>query len=235
VGRFPGTCKLAQQSPFPDGPQVGATPEHRFATSAPQTLLLLQVPEAQSAPMVHACPFFFLHAPVASQVLTPVQVSASSALVTTTQVPPAPVQAWQTPQGWLQQRLSVQVPVAQSPVTVHISPFFALHAPAALHVLAPVQVSASSVLVTTTQVPPAPVQAWQTPQAWLQQRLSVQVPVAHSPPAGEHVSPFFFLHAPAALHVLVPAQVAPVASSELETVMLHVPAAPQFWHCGQLA
>ena len=169
MGRFPGTCKLAQQSPFPDGPQVGATPEHRFATSAPQTLLLLQVPEAQSAPMVHACPFFFLHAPVASQVLTPVQVSASSALV------------------------------------------------------------------TTTQVPPAPVQAWQTPQAWLQQRLSVQVSVAHSPPAGEHVSPFFFLHAPAALHVLVPAQVAPVASSELETVMLHVPAAPQFWHCGQLA
>jgi hypothetical protein len=82
-----------QQSSFPAGPQVAATPEHRFATGAPQTLLLLQVPEAQSAPMVHACPFFFLHNPVASQVFAPVQLSASSAPVTATQVPPTPVQA----------------------------------------------------------------------------------------------------------------------------------------------
>jgi hypothetical protein len=39
------------------------------------------------------------------------------------------------------QTLPVQIPVAQSPATVHISPFFALHAPAALHVLAPEQVA----------------------------------------------------------------------------------------------
>jgi hypothetical protein len=128
----------------------------------------------------------------------------------------------------------VQVPVAQLPGGVHAWPLFSAQVPVALQVFAPVQVSASSALVTATQVPPAPVQAWQTPQVWLQQRLSVQLPVAQSP-VTVHVSPFFALHAPAALHVLVPAQVAPVASSELETVMLHVPAAPQFWHCGQLA
>jgi hypothetical protein len=194
----------------------------------------VQVPVAQLPGGVHAWPLFSAQVPVALQVFAPVQVSASSALVTATQVPPAPVQAWQTPQVWLQQRLSVQLPVAQSPVAVQFSPLFFLHAPAALQVLAPVQASTSSALVTATQVPPAPVHAWQTPQGWLQQRLSVQLPVAQSP-VTVHVSPFFALHAPAALHVLVPAQVAPVASSELETVMLHVPAAPQFWHCGQLA
>jgi hypothetical protein len=130
--------------------------------------------------------------------------------------------------------LSVQVPVAQSPVAVQFSPLFFLHAPAALQVFAPVQLSASSALVTATQVPPDPVQAWQIPQVWPQQRLSVQVPVAQSP-ATAQVSPFFALHAPAELHVVVPEQVAPVVSSAPKTVMLHVPAAPQFWHCGQLA
>jgi hypothetical protein len=34
--------------------------------------------------------------------------------------------------------------------------------------------------------------------------------------------------------VFVPVQVAPVVSSALETVMLHVPVAPQFWQAGQL-
>jgi len=42
------------------------------------------------------------------------------------------------------------------------------------------------------------------------------------------------LHAPVASHVFVPVQVAPVVSSALETVMLHVPVAPQFWQAGQL-
>jgi len=40
---------------------------------------------------------------VASQVLLPVQVSASSVLVTATHVPPAPVPAWHVPQDWMQQ------------------------------------------------------------------------------------------------------------------------------------
>jgi hypothetical protein len=57
-----------------------------------------QLPPMQSVPPVHACPIFFLQAPLASQVLDPVQVSGSSALVTATQVPPGPVQDWHVPQ-----------------------------------------------------------------------------------------------------------------------------------------
>jgi hypothetical protein len=57
-----------------------------------------QLPEAQSPPTPQPCPSFFLHVPEASQVLLPMQVSGSSAFVTATHVPPAPVQAWQVPQ-----------------------------------------------------------------------------------------------------------------------------------------
>ena len=41
---------------------------------------------------VHACPCFAWHVPVESQVLVALQVEGSSAFVTATQVPPAPVQ-----------------------------------------------------------------------------------------------------------------------------------------------
>jgi hypothetical protein len=198
-------------------------------------LRLLQLFERHSLGAVHACPSRFLHVPVASQVLVPVQESGSSALTTATQVPPAPVQAWQGPQLWLQQKLSTQSPVAQSPsVGVQLSPFFFLHAPTALQVFGPVQVSVSSAPTTASQVPPAPVQAWQVPQVWLQQWSSMHVPVAHSPPVSVQLPPFLFLHAPAALQVLVPMQAVPVVSSALETVMLQVPPAPQFVHSGQL-
>jgi hypothetical protein len=54
-----------------------------------------------------------LQAPVALQTLAPVQVSGSSAFVTPTQVPPAPVQAWHVPhEATPQQRSSTQDPVA---------------------------------------------------------------------------------------------------------------------------
>jgi hypothetical protein len=45
----------------------------------------------------HVCPAFFLQAPAASQVLVPLQLSGSSALMIATQVPPVPVQAWHVP------------------------------------------------------------------------------------------------------------------------------------------
>ena len=58
---------------------------------------------------VQARPFFVLHAPVASQVWFPMQVSVSSALTTLTQAPPPPVQAWQVPHAaTVQQYLSTQ-------------------------------------------------------------------------------------------------------------------------------
>jgi hypothetical protein len=63
----------------------------------------VHAPDAQLAGDVHACPFFFLHTPLASQVFVPMQLLAFSALVIVTQVPPAPVQAWHVPQVWLQQ------------------------------------------------------------------------------------------------------------------------------------
>jgi hypothetical protein len=68
----------------------------------------------------------------------------------------------------------------------------------------------------------------------MQHWLSGHVPVAHSPPVGVQLSPGFRLHTPVALQVLVPEHVVPVRSSALATVMLHVPEAPQFWHCGQV-
>jgi hypothetical protein len=82
-------------------------------------------------------------------------------------------------------------------------------------------------------------QPWQVEQVLAQQifevpsRLSTHFPLAQSP-AARHVSPLFFLHAPVSPHVFVPVQVVPVVSSALETTMLHVPVAPQFWQAGQV-
>ena len=204
-----------------------------------------QVPDRQSVPRVHAWPSFFLHFPVASQVLVPVQVSGSSALVTATHVPPAPVQAWQAPQDWLQQWLSVQFPVAQSPATKQLPPSFFLHRPVELHVFRPVHVSRSSALVTATQVPPRPVHAWHTPQVWVQQRLSVQAPAVQSLGA-VHVSPPFFLQVPLPSQVLVPAQFVPATGqphlgldglSRKHAVLCPYPSdsrsAVGLHHCGQ--
>jgi hypothetical protein len=150
-----------------------------------------QFPEAQSVAAPQVCPGFFLHAPKASQVLLPVQVSASSALVTATQVPPAPVQAWQVPQDWVQQWLSVQLPDAQSPATEHVWPLLLLHAPVASQEFAPEQVKpvGSSVLAMAILHPPPEPQLWHCGQLdCIQHTLSRQVsPAWHSPVAAQAV------------------------------------------------
>jgi hypothetical protein len=69
----------------------------------PLQTLLQQTPSAQLPPVhsvsaVHACAFFFLQAPLESQLLVPLQLSGSSAFVTAAQVPPGPVQDWHVPQ-----------------------------------------------------------------------------------------------------------------------------------------
>ena len=111
------------------------------------------------------------------------QVLASSAFLTATQVPPVPVQAWQDPQVCVQQKPSVQLAEAQSPATVQAMPGFFLHTPFASQVFAPVQVLASSALFTAVHVPPVPpkLHAMQAPaQALSQQTLSAQnKPVEH--------------------------------------------------------
>jgi len=76
-----------------------------------------------------------LHAPLASQLWLPVQVSGSSAAITATHTPPEPVQAWHVPHaGTPQQRPSTQLPDAQVGAASHTDPLerFASQMPAAL-------------------------------------------------------------------------------------------------------
>jgi hypothetical protein len=73
-----------------------------------------------------------LHAPVASHVLAPLQLLASSAFLMATQVPPAPVQAWQVPHdAEPQQKLSTHAPL-HSDASLHALPlaFFGTQVPA---------------------------------------------------------------------------------------------------------
>lgn len=72
---------------------------------------------------MQACPCFVLQAPVPSQVLVPVQLSASSPFLTATQVPPEPVQDWQVPQDAAAQHVpSTQAPLEHSPAPPHAVP-----------------------------------------------------------------------------------------------------------------
>ena len=145
-----------------------------------------------------------------SQVLVPVQVSASSPLMTDTHVPPPPVQAWQVLQELtMKQRWSTQLPVEQSVFTEQTCPGLLRQLPPASQVLAVVQVSGSSMPVTVTQVPLAPVQLWQVPHAATpQQRPSMQWPDMHMVPSPVHMAPApsFVWQAPAELQNCVEGQ-----------------------------
>jgi hypothetical protein len=187
-----------------------------------QQTLSTQAPVMQSSATVHACPCLALQVPAASQVLVVAQVSGSSALVTGTQVPPPPVQAWQVPQALtVQQRPSTQLPVVQSVPAAQLLPGVVLHVPAAVQVLLPLQLSGSSALVTAAHVPPGPVQAWQEPQVAVpQQRPSRQCPEVHSPSAPQALPlGFFAWHAPAELQNWLAAQGAVVALQPPEQVI----------------
>jgi hypothetical protein len=150
---------------------------------------------------MQSCPCFDLQSPLASHDLVSRQLSSSSAPVTGTHSPPPPMQASHAPhESIMQQRPSTQLPVEQSLAVMQLLPGLALQAPWALQVLSPKQVS-SSLLSTLTQVPCAPVHAWQEPQAGTeQQRPSMQLPdtqwasLPQAAPAG-----ILFSHAPAAL------------------------------------
>ena len=173
-----------------------------------------QMPLAHWALAVQTPPCLSRQAPDALQVLAPVQVSVSSAPVTDEQIPDVTAQVWQVPvQALLQQWPSTHRAVAHWPAVVHVCPSLARQAPEALQVFVPVQVSASSALVTGAQVPVT--QLWQAAlQAVLQQTPSTHIPVAHWVPA-VHVCPCLARHVPEALQVLVPVQVS--GSSALVT------------------
>jgi hypothetical protein len=184
----------------------------------PSTQLLL----AHWPGPVHVCPSLSRHVPAPLQVFLPVQVSASSALVTEEQVPVA--QVWQVPvQAELQHRPSTHRPEEHMVPVVQTCPCLATHIPVPLQVLLPVQVSASSALVTEEQVPVA--QVWQLAlHAVLQQCPSTQAPVAQSVPA-VHTCPVFFRQAPVVLQVVVPVQ---VSASSAPATVAQVPVA-QVW------
>lgn len=168
--------------------QVPGLVASAHASHCPVQATLQHTPSAQkplthSPAIVHDRPVFSLQAPVASQLLMPLQLPGSSALVTATQVPPPPVQAWQVEHDALPQQVpSTQAALVQSLAAVQVCPFAFLQAPVASHDCVPLQVS-SFADFTAPQVPRLAVrlQARQVPvQAVLQQYPSAQAPLVHS-------------------------------------------------------
>ena len=186
--------------------QVPGPEDSAQASQAPAQAVLQQTPSAQKPlthwlAAVHACPAFSLQAPVASHDFVLVQLFASSALVTATQMPPPPVHAWQVPHEAVpQQAPSTHAPLAQSAAAVQVCPLAFLQAPVASQDCAPLQVS-SIAAFTGLQVPASPVrlQARQAVvQALLQQTPSAQKPLVHSPAAAQTCPfAFFATHFPA--------------------------------------
>jgi hypothetical protein len=99
-----------------------------------QTPSTEQIPPTHSVPPPHGCPSRFLHAPLASQVLVPVQLSASAALLTATQVPGLAVLTQVRhvpPHATLQHTPSEQTPLWHSVPRAHAAPFALAAAPPA--------------------------------------------------------------------------------------------------------
>ena len=117
---------------------VPALPDSLHAWQEPLQAELQHTPSAQDNPIaqsvapVHDWPCFFLHAPLASQVLAPLQLLASSAFLMATHVPPAPVQAWQVPHdAEPQQKLSTHAPLHSAASAHEVPlPFFGTQVPA---------------------------------------------------------------------------------------------------------
>jgi hypothetical protein len=91
----------------------------------------------------------------------PAGASAQVPLVAPAQPCEPPLQASQLPEhALLQQRLSEQKVDAQLAPVAQLCPFFDRHAPAALQVETPVQVSRSSPFATVVQLPGFAAQVW---------------------------------------------------------------------------
>jgi hypothetical protein len=205
----PGKAHVARFVPSQLPPQVvpapaqAACPERGAPVTAVHVPLVLASPHDSQDPVhaalqqnpsaqkplphwlavVHACPDFILHMPVASQVFVPLQLSASSALFTATHVPPPPVQARQAPHDAIPQQCpSTQFPLVQSAAPVHVCPFAFLHVPVASHDDIPLHMS-SVPDFTGLQVPSNPVKLHAlhaVAHALLQQYPSAQNPLVQS-------------------------------------------------------
>lgn len=168
------------------------------------------------------------------------QVSPSSAFITTLQVPFDAARAHErqeSPQETLQQKPSVQNVEAHSVTPPHPLPLFSLQAAMASQVLVPDgQESGSSRPFTAVQVPsrvesPGVLHAKQgSAQAVLQQTPSAQLPERHSVPFPQAI-PFLNLQVPVASHELVAA--VQLSGSSAFLTGLHVPNAPACPHVWQ--
>jgi hypothetical protein len=146
---------------------------------APVQVLLQQKPSRQVLLAhwlfrVQLWPVFRRQVPEPLQVLLPVQVSGSSALVTVVQVPGVEAQVWQVPvQAVPQQTPSLQMLLAHWLLRVQLCPALRLHTPEPLQVWVPSHLPALSALVTVVQVPGVEAQVLQAPvQVELQQKPS---------------------------------------------------------------
>ena len=132
----------------------------------------------------------------------PVQLSASSAPFTATQVPPPPVHVWHAAhEAPPQQRPSTQLPLVHSVAAVQVCPLTLLHAPVASHDCMPLHMS-SLADFTALHVPisPARLHAREpVAHALAQQYPSAQKPLVHSVAAAQVCPlPFFARHLPPA-------------------------------------
>lgn len=225
---------MFEQVPFPLSAQDWQGPQLALPQQVPST----QLPVRHSEPAMQATPLFFLHWLAALQAMVAAQVSASVPTVMLVQAPSDPpmLHAWQVrSQAPLQQSASLQIPLAQIvSSTPQGCPFLSLHAPNPSHALFPVQVLAGTVSVRprpmSTQVPLAPVQAWQVGhEADPQQKPSMHVPLTHSA-APLHAVPLTFLQLPPASQLLGATQTLAGLLSVPEVMLVQVPTDPMRLH-----
>jgi hypothetical protein len=127
-----------------------------------QTPSTEQIPPTHSVPPPHGCPSRFLQAPLASQVLVPVQLSASSALLTATQVPGLAVltQVRHCPlHARLQHTPPEQAPLWHSGPWAHAAPFAFAPAPPVPAPAPPVPGPTPPVFAPPVPLPPVPAPA----------------------------------------------------------------------------
>jgi hypothetical protein len=94
-------------------------PVHALSQQTPSVTMSL----AHSAVLLEGCPFLSLHAPVASQVMVPVQLSMSSAFVMVSHTPVPVAQPMHVPLQAPEHQLPfVQMPEAQSTTVLQAPP-----------------------------------------------------------------------------------------------------------------
>jgi len=233
----------------PDGTLVHdpRLPDTLHAWHDPPHVVLQQYPSMQfalrhSVAVAQTSPFTFLHVDAEHTCEPAHSLSGSVPLVIAAHVPFDPPvfaaeHAWHVVEhAELQQNPSTQNPLPHSAFCVHAPPItIGAHAPAPLHVCAPMHSFAGSEpLVMFEHVPtePALLHAWQSPlHAELQQFPSTQKPLWHSA-FSMHGPLTMSPHAPAPLQLVDPAH--SFAGSVFAGTLVHVPRLPVTLHAWQV-